>query len=111
MVFASNILEHFPPHETIGVLREWMRVVRLTGYLELVVPDSLGVLADHFAGVNSWAECEERLRGSRDYPGNEHFAAFTRTAFKPIVETAGYRLGLIESSNAGGGFRALLEHL
>jgi predicted SAM-dependent methyltransferase len=104
-VFASNILEHFAPEETVTVLREWMRVGL---QLEVVVPDSMGILRDHFAGIDAWPACEERLRGSRDYPGNEHFACFTRTEFRPIAETAGLAVVELKSSHRGGGFTALL---
>ncbi len=110
-VFASNILEHFPASETVTVLREWWRVLRPGGTLELVVPDSLGILRDHFAGVNTWPECEERLRGSRDYPGNEHHACFTISEWPTIMAQAGLleeaRYTLTEPSNAGGGIRSV----
>jgi predicted SAM-dependent methyltransferase len=106
-VYASNILEHFPPSETLPVLVEWARVLRTGGRLELIVPDSMGILRDHFAGINSWADCEERLRGSRDYPGNEHFAAFTLSDFAEVVgRVSALRLVLLEPSHAGGGIHA-----
>lgn len=106
-VFASNLLEHFPPDETTAVLTEWGRVLRVGGVLELVVPDFMGILRDHFAGINTWTECEERLRGSRDYDGNEHLAAFTLLEFPSVIaQVKSLELLECESSHAGGGITA-----
>lgn len=113
VVFASNILEHFPAGETIAVLHEWWRVVKPGGTLELVVPDSMGILRDYFTGVNSWEDCAERLRGSRDYPGNEHFACFTITEWQALINRARllYESMSVEPSNAGGGVHAVLTKI
>jgi len=112
-VFASNLLEHFPEAETTDVLQEWWRVVKRGGTLELVVPDSMGILRDFFTGVDSWDDCAERLRGSRDYPGNEHFQAFTISTFPMVIARAGLLCAseTYESSNAGGGVHAVLVKL
>lgn len=105
VVYASNLLEHFPAEETLELLQEWMRVGE---QLQLVVPDSVGILRDHFTGINNWDDCAERLRGSRDYPGNEHLACFTITEFPQIAAAAGLKLLSLASSHAGGGFDATL---
>lgn len=106
-VYASNLLEHFPPGETTAVLQEWARVLCPGGVLTLVVPDAMGILADHFNGVNNWTDCAERLRGSRDYPGNEHFNAFTLVTFHEVIaQVPGLELLSISSSHAGGGVHA-----
>lgn len=107
-VVANNLLEHFPPTETTKVLKEWVRVLRVHGQLRLVVPDSMGILRDHFSGTNTWEECEERLRGSRDYPGNEHFAAFTLYEFQAVIDRVpGLTLIFMESSHRGGGITSI----
>jgi predicted SAM-dependent methyltransferase len=103
-VFASNLLEHFCADETTAVLTEWARVLRFGGQLELIVPDSMGVLSDFFNGVNNWTDCAERLRGSMDYPGNEHFQAFTISTFPAVIaQVATLHLFHCEPSHAGGG--------
>jgi hypothetical protein len=110
VVFASNLLEHFPPTHTTAVLIEWTRVLCRGGQMELIVPDSMGILRDHFKGINSWKDCEERLRGSRDYAGNEHFNAFDLWSFpQEIARVPGLRLLWCKSSHAGGGVHSLSE--
>lgn len=111
-VFASNVLEHFPPGETTAVLTEWARVLIRGGLLRVVVPDSMGILRDHFARINSWADCEERLRGSRDYPGNEHLTCFTLAEFRPVLDAVPTLAVLsVESTHAGGGITATAQKI
>lgn len=38
-VFSSHLLEHIEPERVTGALREWMRVIKLKGYLVLYLPD------------------------------------------------------------------------
>jgi uncharacterized protein (TIGR02246 family) len=38
-VYASHLLEDFPPQETVPVLREWLRVIKVGGFLVLYGPD------------------------------------------------------------------------
>jgi len=107
-VFSSNLLEHFPPEETTLVLSEWARVLRVGGLLELVVPDFMGILRDHFSGKDPWPHCEERIRGTRDYPGNEHRNAFTLCTFPEEVERIeGMRVIWCKPSHGGGGVYCL----
>lgn len=107
-VFASNLLEHFPQEETTAILTEWTRVLKIGGELELVVPDSMGILYDFFTGINTWDECEERLRGSMDYEGNEHYRAFTISTFPAVIkQVVGLQLIDLESSHRGGGVHAV----
>ena len=104
IVFASNILEHFPEDETIPVLTEWARVLAPGGTLEIVVPDAMGILADHFRGIDNWTDCAERLRGSMDYPGNQHFRAFTFSTFPQVIAAvSSLELVKVESTHRGGG--------
>jgi ubiquinone/menaquinone biosynthesis C-methylase UbiE len=82
-VFASNLLEHF--QDTTAILTEWARVLRLDGFLELVVPDAMGILYDHFSGKDKWGVTQERLLGSRSYEGNQHYRAFTVSTFSEVI--------------------------
>jgi predicted SAM-dependent methyltransferase len=38
-VFSSHLLEHIEPERVTGALREWMRILKLKGYLVLYLPD------------------------------------------------------------------------
>ena len=58
--FSSHLLEHFPYETVPGVLKEWMRVIKVGGYLVLYLPDGdqypnvgeAGSNSDHKWNVN-----------------------------------------------------------
>lgn len=43
VVYASHILEHIPWYQTVPVLADWVRVVKLGGQLEIWVPNALKI--------------------------------------------------------------------
>lgn len=43
LIYASHILEHIPWYQTMGVLKEWKRVLKKNGKLEIWVPDGLKI--------------------------------------------------------------------
>jgi predicted SAM-dependent methyltransferase len=107
-VYAQSLLEHFPPADTLPVLLEWSRVLSVGGKLELVAPDAMGILRDYFSGAKGWAITEERLLGTRDYPGNEHLTCFTLAEFPAVIAAVpSLELVYANSSHAGGGIHAL----
>jgi predicted SAM-dependent methyltransferase len=79
-VFSSHLLEHIPPENVTACLEEWMRVIRLNGYLVLYLPDKslypnvgqLGANKDHkwdpdYESVVSFAEKVSRGWDLIDY--------------------------------------------
>ena len=43
LIYASHVLEHVPWYRTVDVLREWVRVLRPGGSLEIWVPNGLKI--------------------------------------------------------------------
>ena len=43
IVYSSHVLEHIPWYRVEKVLREWVRILKPGGYLELWVPDALKI--------------------------------------------------------------------
>jgi SAM-dependent methyltransferase len=43
LIYASHILEHVPWYETLKVLREWVRILKPGGTLEIWIPDGLKI--------------------------------------------------------------------
>lgn len=82
-VLAFNVLEHFPTDETIAVLTEWARVVETGGWLDLIVPDTVGILNQFFDGKILWKEAAVRIRGT--FGLNRHHAAFTLPEFPAVI--------------------------
>ena len=110
-VFASNVLEHFSWRDTHYVLRSWFRVVKPGGYLEIIVPDVIGILNDYRSGKDEWSHTVERIAGTQDYPGNTHKAFFTYAQLENQVKVALPEATWVTTSlsHAGGGVRACIS--
>ncbi len=73
---ASHVLEHFPHHQTLDVLKEWVRVLKPGGWLKIAVPDfdwivrqyvdgGAVIRPDEFPLQNSLVTLLEELPGGR----------------------------------------------
>ena len=88
-ILASDIIEHFPLSETVGVLTEWCRVLKANGTIEFRLPNLKKICNDYVKGVNDAKTTSWLLYGGQDYSGNFHFICFDRTWFNQIVSSIG----------------------
>lgn len=84
-VYASHVLEHFCARETEGIVREWVRVLRPGGELQIFVPNLEWILLQVTNGI-----CDEfvinALYGRQEYPSDVHRNAFTPTTMKALLQ-------------------------
>jgi ubiquinone/menaquinone biosynthesis C-methylase UbiE len=110
VVYASHILEHLPWYETKQVLKEWIRVIKKGGNLELWVPDGFKIaktivdteknknhsLPDKWIRFNDekspyiWANGRVFYGLNGDYP-SWHKSLFTPKYLKTILESLGLK--------------------
>jgi predicted SAM-dependent methyltransferase len=86
-VFSSHVLEHIPYVEVPSVLREWLRVVKVGGYLFLYLPDE-----------DQYPKCEEPERGiyvSEPYANPDHSWNCNYDRVVAAAEKTGYNWDLI----------------
>jgi len=90
-IHAESIIEHIPMGEqyvnTIKVLKEWNRVLKIGGMLTLKIPDLAalcGAYAIHSGTVISY------LYGKQDYPENTHVAGFSINVLKDIFSKTNF---------------------
>jgi len=113
LIYASHILEHIPWYKTEEVLKEWCRILKPGGQLEIWVPDGLKIcetlLKAELEGVNitekdGWYKFNPRKdpcvwaagriftygdgTGNPTHP-NWHRAIFTPRYLKELFELAG----------------------
>ncbi len=113
LIHASHVLEHIPWYQTETILREWVRVIRPGGRLEIWVPDALAVCkalialeedGDNPIVLDGWDNCNAeqnpyhwvsgRLYAYGDGQGdlgspNWHRAAFTPKSLAAMFEKVG----------------------
>lgn len=89
VIYASNILEHFPHPQTVDVLKEWCRVLVPRGTLYLSVPDfDACVRLYRKLGLIPWVQY--LIWGDQAHPLNYHYINFTFDMLKKQAEEAGF---------------------
>lgn len=75
-IYASNVLEHFSLQKTVGVLREWGRVLKKGSPLYISVPDfEATVKLYQKIGLVEWINYH--LMGDQKHELNYHYSLFT----------------------------------
>lgn len=88
-ILASDIIEHFPIMDTKKILKEWKRVLKIDGIIELRMPNLKEICrryidGKHDAKLTSWL-----LFGGQEYTGNFHYVGFDREWFSSICSACG----------------------
>lgn len=88
-IYASNILEHWPIAKTVGVLKEWRRVLKTGGKLYVSVPDfDATVKLYQRTGLTEWIKYH--LWGDQKHPLNYHYVCFTFASLAKDLMNAGF---------------------
>lgn len=86
-VYASHVLEHFHGRESVGILREWIRVLQPGGELQVFVPNLEWVQAQIASGI-----CDEfvlnALYGRQEYESDVHRTGFTPYTLRETLKIA-----------------------
>lgn len=90
LVYASNVLEHFPRRDTQRVLREWYRVLKPSGTLRVSVPDFESCIKV-YKMTHNLALILAQLVGGQDYPGNTHLMVFDFAYLSTLLSEVGFR--------------------
>jgi predicted SAM-dependent methyltransferase len=101
-IYASHCLEHFSHTMTVDVLKEWYRVLKKAGKLELAVPNfdqaikvylTTGMLTDWLRNF---------LWGDQIYREAYHYTCFTKPTLMECLSEAGFtKMKAIESMPYG----------
>lgn len=90
IIYACHVLEHFSHRKTLGILKEWKRVLKNNGKLFLAVPDFKKLLI-RFGLTGRLNSILDPLFGAQNYKSNYHYAAFTFKHLKNILLEAGFK--------------------
>ena len=88
-VYASHVLEHFSYHEVKDVVREWGRVLKRGGVIEIRVP-WLRMICLRFIIRPNWGDIR-LIYGGQEYPEDFHKCGFSFKLLKEILEECGFK--------------------
>jgi len=90
MIYASHVVEHFSFGKTHELLDHWRSMLKPGGIVRLSVPDFDKLVATYEATGRSVEAIQGYLLGGQDYPGNFHYAIFTRESLGLQLTKAGF---------------------
>jgi predicted SAM-dependent methyltransferase len=93
-ILGQDVLEHLPRTATVGVLREWNRLLAVGGTLDLRVPSVLDLSLLLRAPENQSVEMQEKLIqclfGTQAYSEDTHLTTFTEPLLRHYLDEAGF---------------------
>jgi len=91
---AKDVLEHIQRLKIRNTLKEWNRILKIGGVLELQVPNVIGVLTLLTKKENKSPIMQEKLLqclfGTQGYVGDFHYFGFTDILIKSLLENTGF---------------------
>jgi predicted SAM-dependent methyltransferase len=87
-IYASHILEHFSFRETLEVLREWVRVLKVGGRLRIAVPDFNKIVDGYKSGKIDF-NIEKVLLGAQTNSVDVHRAVFNDEKLRTLFDMVG----------------------
>lgn len=92
---AHHIIEHFSKKKAENVLREWFRVLKIGGTLDISCPDLVEISKTYLKYYNSkdLSKCDEitsNIYGLQDYEKNTHHWSYNIESLKQLLSEIGF---------------------
>lgn len=87
-ILASDIIEHFPISRTVLLLKEWARVLKHGGIIEIRTPNMEWV-AEYYTRTRDAKFVSYHIFGAQDYEGNYHYVIFDPLWLTELCSEAG----------------------
>lgn len=96
MIFASHVLEHFPWYDTLSILKEWRKGLKVGGQLHVLVP-SLEWAAEQILSAHPSKAINGHLYAGCITQWDVHKAGFTMRILRTLFEHARLAVAMAES--------------
>lgn len=88
-VYASHVLEHFPRARASEILRNWLRVLKIGGEIEIRVPDILTLATNIIDEEVTEHDLHCQLFGAHTNVYDEHHAYYTEKSLTTLMSALG----------------------
>ena len=99
-ILANDILEHLNRHKIKNTLKEWNRVLKVSGHLEIQVPSIVDavelLLSKGKDNVEFHYTLLQNIFGTQHYPGDFHHYSFTKAILSDLMKETGFKIESIE---------------
>jgi len=89
-LLSSHMLEHFNKYEISNALKEWYRVLKINGKIEIEVPDFESILKTWLESDDKTGFAMDTVFGLQTRPGEEHKFGFTSKILKEMLLDIGF---------------------
>lgn len=114
IVHARHVLEHFRREEAVPVVREWARLLKVGGELQLNVPDLESAMEHLLAAERGERDPDLypwwQLYGAQANPYDCHFNGFTRRSLAKLLEVCGLSEVQVERDGTNLSAKAIKAH-
>jgi SAM-dependent methyltransferase len=90
LVYASNLLEHFPRAQAPAVVGEWKRVLKPSGVLRIAVPN-LREWARYYLEDGDLSVALGSIYGRQNHPGNIHYTGYDERSLGALLVFCGLK--------------------
>lgn len=93
-ILASHLAEHFSPYEWAKVKKDWYRVLKQGGRLEVRVPDLEYACREFLAGKKYFGmvSAHAMIYGSQEVEGQMHHQGFDKQRLQEDLEQEGFKI-------------------
>ena len=93
-ILADDIFEHFPLDKIGPLIREWRRVLKEEGTIQIKTPNVCNIFERYYkkavSGKITWKRLSQVLYGGQNYPGNFHYVCFSPQWITKILQDNGF---------------------
>ena len=90
VILASDIIEHFPKNETMDLLAEWSRVLKIGGLITFQTPSLLWV-SETYRHSKDAEFVSYHIFGGQDYSDNFHYVIFDKNWLESLCNKVGLK--------------------
>jgi SAM-dependent methyltransferase len=92
-IVAQDVLEHLERHKTIPVLKEWARLLKPDGVIQIRVPSLMDLFemmaSPEWRSIDKTKEAIHLMYGTQAYTGDYHLAGFTARTLAHDLQQVG----------------------